>query len=200
MRRIDIKKGILTQLLDIFGKQLIIKNNIQTRYTVHGRGAKTLRLRVELNFKSEHFLEKSSKKSFKNGPKYFSFAKDIYTLTTFLQKVLKPVFQNPTVRGMCPPLISASQKSPKIRTDERMNGRTDGTSGFDQPTDVKSASRKKPEMLKFSLKCSEISSDRETIIQKTPRGFSFLFRIFFELIFFIGQSFRNRCTKIWKFR
>ena len=98
---------------------------LETRYTVHGRGAKTLRLRVELNFKSEHFLEKISKKAFKNGPKYFSFAKDIYTSTIFLQKVLKPVFQNPTVRGMCPPLISASQKSPKIRTNGRTDERTE---------------------------------------------------------------------------
>ena len=108
--------------------------SLKTRYTVHGRGAKTLRLRVELNFKSEHFLEKSSKKSFKNGPKYFSFAKDIYTLTTFLQKVLKPVFQNPTVeRHVSTPHIRLAKvtKNPDERTDERTNERTDGTSGFD---------------------------------------------------------------------
>ena len=98
---------------------------IITRYTVHGRGAKTLRLRVELNFKSEHFLEKSSKKSFKNGPKYFSFAKDIYTLATFLQKVLKSVFQNLTVvEHVSTPHIHLAKvtENPETHT----HGNTDG--------------------------------------------------------------------------
>ena len=40
---------------------------------------------------------------------------------------------------------------------------------------------KKPEMFNFSLKCSETSSDRETIIPKTVLGFIFLFQNLFEL-------------------
>ena len=71
------------------------------------------------------FERKVQKKSLKNWSNYFSFAKDIYTLATFLQKVSKPVFQNPTVEQHVPTLISASQKSPKIRTNERTNRRTD---------------------------------------------------------------------------
>ncbi len=90
-----------------------------TRYTVHGRGAKTLEI---WNLKSEHFWEKSSKKSFKNWSKYFSFAKDIYTLATFLQKVSKPVFQNLTVeRHVSTPHIRLAKVTEN--PDERTNGR-----------------------------------------------------------------------------
>ena len=92
---------------------------------MHGRGAKTLEIS---KMKSEHFREKSSKKSFKNGPKYFSFAKDIYTLATFLQKVLKSVFQNLTVvEHVSTPHIRLAKvaENPDERTNERTNERTD---------------------------------------------------------------------------
>ena len=106
---------------------------------MHGTSAKTPR---NENIESEHFLEKSSKKSFKNGPKYFSFVNDIYTMATFFQKVSKPVFQNLTVeRHVSTPHIRLAKLAENL--EGRTNGRTDGTPCFDCPTDVKSASRNK---------------------------------------------------------
>ena len=69
----------------------------------------------------EFFLEKKiKKKSFKNGPKYFSFVNDIYTMATFFQKVSKPVFQNLTVeRHVSTPHIRLAKvaENPNERTE-----------------------------------------------------------------------------------
>ena len=88
------------------------------------------------------------------GPGSSTFVNDIYTMTTFLKKVSKPVFQNLTVeRHVSTPHIRLAKvtENPDTertdeRTNERTNGRTHGTSCFDYPTDVKSASRNNSQM------------------------------------------------------
>ena len=58
----------------------------------------------------------------------------------FFSTFLKSCFQNPTVlRQVTTPHMPPAKSN--YFPNERTNGRTDGTSGFDLPTDVKSASR-----------------------------------------------------------
>ena len=115
-----------------------------TRYTVHGRGAKTLRLckfTTNHNTQSsrffnffinwqEHVFSRVQKRCPKVDPNLTPFAKDIYTLTTFFQFLKNLVFKTPLSSEVCPPLTCHPQKVIIFRTpntEHRTNdGRTDG--------------------------------------------------------------------------
>ena len=105
------------------------------------------RSRPEMKILNRNIFEKTVQKNRSKTVQNIFHLSMIFTQwPLFFKKFQNRCFKTSPLRGMCPPLISASQKSPKIRTDgrtdERTNERTDGTRGFDLPTDVKSASRK----------------------------------------------------------
>ena len=100
---------------------LIVRCSILLDTPCTARARSRLKMKIlNLNI----FRKKKFKKSSQNGPKYFSFANDIWTLTPFLQKVSKPVFQNPTVeKHVSTPHIRLAKVAEN--PDGRTNGRTD---------------------------------------------------------------------------
>ena len=128
---------------------------------MHGRGAKTLDLRnYRLTTVSgipglNSFLSCDArnvkylffKSAQKVGPKLVLDQMNLQgpgQLWPFFEQFFwNRIFEVSLLSGMCPTLICHSVKSIIIRTHVRTHGRTDGTSNFAHPTDVKSASRKK---------------------------------------------------------
>ena len=117
---------------------------ITTRYTVHGRGAKTLRLckfttnhntqssrffNFFINWRNprqEHVFSRVQKRCPKVDPKQRAFTVDMYTMATFFQLLKNPVFKTPLLSGTCPPPYIRFAKSnyfPNGRTDGRTDGR-----------------------------------------------------------------------------
>ena len=134
----------------------------ETRYTVHGRGAKTLRLckfttnhntqfsrffNFFINWRNprqEHVFSRVQKRCPKVDPKLRDLPMIIH-FDHFFSTFLRSCFQNPTVlRHLTTPHIRFA------KSNYFPNGRTDGTRGFDLPTDVKSASRNKCSVLLMS--------------------------------------------------
>ena len=69
-----------------------------------------------------------------------AFTVDMYTMPTFFQLLKNPVFKTTLLSGTwLPPYIRFAKSN--YFPNERTNEQTDGTSDFDLPSDVKSASR-----------------------------------------------------------